>query len=122
MNSGISRRLAVPYHPEQNGLTERKNCTLLDTIHYLLIEAVLSPRFWVEAINTANYRCPTASLDGKTLYEAWHGRPNLTYLREFGCKTFYLNMSVGKSKLDARFKEGVLVGYSKSSKAYRVWI
>jgi len=125
-NFGIQRRLSVPYNPEQNGLAERKNRTLLDMARCLLIDAGLPPRFWAEAVNTANYlrnRCPTTCLDGKSPYEVWHGKPpNVSHLREFGCKVYCLDTSTGRSKLEARSTEGVLVGYSETSKGYRVWV
>jgi len=102
------------------------NRTLLNTARCLLIDAGLPPRFWAEAVNTANYlrnRCPTTCLDGKSPYEAWHGKPpNVSHLREFGCKVFCLDSSIGKSKLEVRSTEGVLVGYSEASKDYRVWV
>jgi hypothetical protein len=123
---GITRRLTVPYNPEQNGISERKNRTLLDMARCLLIESGLSSSFWAEAVNTANYlrnRCPSKSLNGKTPYEMWTGKkPNLKHLRIFGFKVFCLNRSPGKGKLACRSKEGMLVGYSEESKSYRIWI
>jgi transposase InsO family protein len=68
---GITRRLTVPYNPEQNGISERKNRTLLDMARCLLIESGLPSSFWAEAVNTANYlrnRCPSKSLNGKIPY------------------------------------------------------
>jgi hypothetical protein len=123
---GITRRLTVPYNPEQNGISERKNRTLLDMARCLLIESGLPSSFWAEAVNTANYlrnRCPSKSLNGKTPYEMWTGKkPNLKHLRIFGSKVFCLNRSPGKGKLTCRSKEGILVGYSEESKAYRIWV
>jgi len=47
--------------------------------------------------------------------------PNVSHLKEFGCKVFYLDTVVGKSKLEARSKKGIFMGYSEISKRYRVW-
>ena len=69
---GITRRLTVPNNPEQNGVAERKNRTLLDTARCLLLESKLPHTFWAEAVNTANYlrnRTPTSRLDGHSPYE-----------------------------------------------------
>lgn len=69
---GIQRRLAMPYTPQQNGLAERKNCTLLDQAQCLLLEKHLPKTFWAEAVNTANYlrnRCPSKTIDNITPYE-----------------------------------------------------
>lgn len=124
-NAGITRRLTVPHHPQQNGVSERKNRTLMSTARCLLIQAGLPDYMWAEAVNTANYlrnRCPTSSLDGKTPYEAWHNRiPEASHLKEFGCKVHCLDTRAEKGKLDPRSKEGRFVGYSDTSKAYRVW-
>jgi hypothetical protein len=109
---GITRRLTVPYNPEQNGISERKNRTVLDMARCLLIESGLPSSFWAEAVNTANYlrnRCPSKSLNGKTPYEMWTGKkPNLKHLRIFGSKVFCLNRSPGKGKLTCRSKEEIL--------------
>lgn len=89
------------------------------------IESNLPSSFWAEAILTANYirnRCPSRALEGRTPFEIWTGRtPNVSHLREFGCKVFFMNRTPGRKKLDKRAKEGVLLGYSEQSKGYRVW-
>lgn len=91
----------------------------------LLIQANLPDHMWAEAVNTANYlrnRCPTSSLGGRTLYEIWHNyEPEVGHLREFGCKVFCLDTKPKTGKLDLRTKEGIFIGYSDTSKAYRVW-
>lgn len=60
--AGIRRRLSIAYNPEQNGIAERKNQTLLKMTRCLLIRSDLPSSFWAEAVSTANYirnRCPT---------------------------------------------------------------
>lgn len=122
---GISRRLTVPHNPEQNGTAERKNRTLLDTARCMLMDAELPNHFWAEAVNTANYvrnRMPARSLDGKTPFEAWTGNvPDISNLRIFGSKVYYLDRNPERSKLDQRGHEGVFLGYSDESKGYRIW-
>lgn len=118
--------MTVPHNPEQNGIAERKNRSLLDTACCLLLQSGLPSRFWAEAVNTANYirnRCPTKSLEGKTPYEVWNGEvPDVSHLREFGDRVYCLDSNPGKGKLAPRSKEGVLVGYSDECEGYRVWL
>lgn len=123
---GITRRLTVPYNPEQNGVAERKNRSLLDTARCLLLQSGLPPSFWAEAVNTANYiqlDTETKSLNGNTPYEAWTNKiPNVSYLREFGCRVLILRRQSGRGKFEPRAKEGIFVGYDDCSKGYRIWI
>jgi len=123
---GIRRRLTVPHSPEQNGIAERRNRTLIEAARCLLIQSGLPQSFWAEAVSAANYvrnRCPSKSLNGKTPYEIWYGeKPNVRHLREFGAKVLVLDKSQSKGKFDDRSKEGVLLGHSEHSKGYRVWI
>ncbi|KMQ86250.1 retrovirus-related pol polyprotein from transposon tnt 1-94 [Lasius niger] len=70
---GILRRLTAPYNPEQNGVAERRNRTLMEMARCLLIQSELPPTFWAKALNTANYirnRSPTSKLKGRTPYES----------------------------------------------------
>lgn len=123
---GIKRHLTVPYNPEQNRISERKNRTLMETARCLLIESGLPPSFWAEAINTATYirnRCPSRTLDGKTPYEAWTGRkPIVSHLRIFGSKLYFLRREPGRVKLEPRGEKGILVKYSEAFKGYKIWL
>ncbi len=79
--------------------------------------------FWGEAVVTAVYilnRSPTKALNGKTPYEAWHGRkPVVSHLRVFGCLAFGKELGhIGN--LDDRSTPGVFIGYAEGSKAYRI--
>jgi hypothetical protein len=79
--------------------------------------------FWGEAVVMAIYilnRSPTKTLNGRTSYEAWHGRkPVVSHLRVFGCLVFDKELGhIGK--LDNRSTSGVFIGYAEGSKAYRI--
>jgi hypothetical protein len=91
----------------------------------MLHEYNVSQSFWDEAINTACYyinRLYCHPLLEKTLYELLHGRkPNISYFRVFGCKCYILKKGTRLEKFDKRYDEGFLLGYSTTSKAYRVW-
>lgn len=124
--SGIGRRLTVTHTPEQNGVAERKNRTLVEMARCLLIQSGLPSSFWGEAINTANYirnRCPSRSIEGGTPFEKWTGKaPDVSDFREFGSEVFTLDREPSKGKFQPRSKKGIFVGYSEQSKAYRVWV
>ena len=107
-------------------MVERKNRTLVEIARTMLIDSDLPKNFWAEAVSTACYvtnRCLIRSILNKTPYELLNNRkPKLSYLRAFGCKCFILNN--GKDdlgKFDPKSDEGVFVGYSLTSKAYRVF-
>lgn len=125
-NKGITRRLTIPYNPEQNGVAERRNRTLLDMARCLLAESGLPSKFCAEAVNTANYirnRCPSKSLNGLTPYQMWTGKvPDVEHLKKFGTRVLCLNRKPDRGKLDRRCKEGIFLGYSTESKGLRIWI
>ena len=92
----------------------------------MLYENNLLRYFWAEAVNTACYilnRTLIRPILKKTPYELWKDRkPNLDYFHTFGCRCFIHNN--GKDNLenfDPKFDEGIFLGYSISSKAYRVF-
>ncbi|TGZ52773.1 Retrovirus-related Pol polyprotein from transposon TNT 1-94 [Temnothorax longispinosus] len=78
-----------------------------------------------DAVATACHirnRCPSSSLGGLTPYEKWTGElPKLDHLRTFGAKVFVLDKDPTKDKFAPRSAEGVLIGYPRESKGYRVW-
>lgn len=79
----------APYSPQQNGVVERRNRTLLEMTRSILKHMDLPNYLWGEAIRHATYlinRVAIRSLEGMTPYEAYKGRkPNLSHLRVFGC-------------------------------------
>jgi len=123
---GIERRLTVPRTPQQNGVAERMNRTLLDMARCLLLQSGLPPTFWAEAVATACYirnRCPTSTLKGKTPCEVWTGElPRLSHMKTFGSTVYVLNKDTSKDKFGARSNKGIFIGYPRESKGYRVWL
>ncbi|XP_062193553.1 uncharacterized protein LOC133896948 [Phragmites australis] len=86
---GIKRHLIVPYMPQQNGVVERRNRTVVAMARSLLNSMNVPGRFWGEAVRHTVYmlkRLPTKALDERTPFEAWNGRkPHLAHLRVFDC-------------------------------------
>lgn len=123
---GIQRRLTVPHTPQQNGIAERMNRTLVEMARCMMRQAGSPPSFWAEAINTASYirnRCPTSALDGRVPFTVWTGKiPTVKFMQVFGAKVFVKNKNPGKGKFDSRAVPGIFMGYDAQSKAYRVYL
>jgi transposase InsO family protein len=99
--AGIKRQFTAPYTPQQNGVVERRNRTVMEMARALLKSMKILGRYWGEAVRHAVYllnRLPTRKLGDMTPHEAWSGRkPSLNHLRVFGC--------VGHTRIDTSFKE-----------------
>ncbi|RVX02815.1 Retrovirus-related Pol polyprotein from transposon TNT 1-94 [Vitis vinifera] len=123
--AGIEHQLTTPYTPQQNGVSERKNRSIMEMTRCMLHEKELPKKLWAEAANTAVFllnRLPTRVLQKKTPFEAWFGyKPDLKNLRTFGCLCFSYVPQVKRDKLDKKAEPGVFIGYSNSSKAYRIF-
>nr|GFA12309.1 putative ribonuclease H-like domain-containing protein [Tanacetum cinerariifolium] len=122
---GIKREFSVPRTPQQNGIAERKNRTLIEATRTMLTDSLLPIPFWVEAVNTACYvqnRVLVTKPHNKTPYELLHGRlPSIGFMRPFGCPVTILNTLDPLGKFQGKVDEGFLVGYSVCSKAFRVF-
>ena len=101
---GIISQLTPPRTPEWNGVSERRNRTLMDMVRSMMSHASLPMSFWGYALETAAYtlnRVPTKTVD-KTPYELWFGKkPNLSYLKIWGCDAYVKNEN--SNKLATRF-------------------
>ena len=112
----------VHIHPQQNGVVERKNRTVVGHIRSMLKDKSLPLELWGEAINTCVYvlnRSSTKSLQWKTPYVMWSGKkPKLSHLRIFG-SIVHVKTPGALGKLEDRSKEMVFVGYERGAKGYR---
>jgi transposase InsO family protein len=119
---GIKHEFSSPYRPQQNGVVERKNQTLLDMARTMLDEYKTPDWFWAEAINAACYSINWLYLHRilkKTSYKLLTGKkPNVSYFRVFGSKCFILVKRGRKSKFSPKAVEGVLLGYDSNTRAY----
>ena len=120
---GIIHQKTAPYTPQQNGLAERKNRTLTDMINSMIISANVPTYLWGEALLAACHiqNRITSKKTHVSPYEVWNGRkPNLEYLRVWGCLSFYRSHDPKRSKLGPRGIKSIFVGYAQNSKAYRL--
>ncbi|KAK1667607.1 hypothetical protein QYE76_055766 [Lolium multiflorum] len=124
-DEGIKHEFSAPYTPQQNGVVERKNRTIIEMARTMLSEFNSPHNFWGEAISTAVhysnrlFLCP---LHNKTPYELLTGnKPNVMYIRVFGCKCLVKNNKGKLGKFETRTIEGTFVGYAENSHAYRYY-
>ncbi|GJU13683.1 putative ribonuclease H-like domain-containing protein [Tanacetum coccineum] len=122
---GIKREFSMARTPQQNGVAERKNRTLIEAARTMLADSLLPIPFWAEAVNTACYvlnRVLVTKPQNKTPYELLIGNsPSISFMRPFGCPLTILNTLDSLGKFDGKSDEGYLLGYSTSSKAFRVY-
>lgn len=122
---GIQNHRTAPYSPQQNGIAERKNRTLIEMARCMIIEAGLEKSFWGEAVVMANYvqnRLPSREVS-TTPFQNWFGsKPSIEHFRRFGSKCFTFVPDEKRRKLDSKAIESIFVGYDLNSKAYRCYI
>ncbi|GKC53169.1 retrotransposon protein, putative, ty1-copia subclass [Tanacetum coccineum] len=122
IESGIARHLTVAGTPQQNGVAECMNRTLMDKVRSLLIQFGLPKTFWAEATCTAAYlinRSPSRAIEKKTPIEMWSGHPSdYGMLRIFGCVTYPHDK---QGKIKPRAVKYVLLGYLEGVKGYKLY-
>ncbi|KAK4402464.1 Retrovirus-related Pol polyprotein from transposon TNT 1-94 [Sesamum angolense] len=122
---GIEHQTTVSYNPQQNGVSERKNRTVMEMARSMLQEKHLPKAFWAEAVYTAVYllnRCPTKAVQNMTPIEAWSGKkPSAKHLRVFGSICYVHIPTEKRHKLEEKTEKGIFLGYSTQSKGYRIY-
>ena len=123
--AGIERHLTAPYTPQQNGVVERRNRTLLEMVRSILKHMHVPNYMWGEAVRHACYlinRVATRSLDSQTPYKVFKGRkPSVKHLKIFGCIGYVKTEPPNLRKLDDRSRALVHLGTEPGSKAYRMY-
>ncbi|GJY74634.1 putative ribonuclease H-like domain-containing protein [Tanacetum coccineum] len=121
----INRKFSVAGTPQQNGVVERKNRTLIEVVRTMLADSKLPTTFWAEAVNTACYvqnKVLVIKPHNKAPWELFLGKKHtLSFMRPFGCPVTILNTIDHLGKFDGKADEGFFVGYSTNSKAFRVF-
>ena len=124
-DEGIGHEFSSPITPQQNGVVERKNRTLQEAARVMLHAKKLPYYFWAEAMSTACYVLNRVTLrkgTSTTLYEIWKGRkPTVKHFHVFGSKCYILADREQRRKMDPKSDEGIFLGYSLTSRAYRVF-
>jgi hypothetical protein len=126
IEAGIKREYIVPYKPQQNGVAERKNITIIKETKAMIHDQNLPMIMWAEASMTAVYvqnRSPHQILKNMTLEEAFtRVKPKVGYFRIFGYLVYFHVPKEKRTKLDPSGRKGTFVGYNESSKAYWIYI
>ncbi|GJS02063.1 integrase, catalytic region, zinc finger, CCHC-type containing protein [Tanacetum coccineum] len=122
---GISHETSVAHSPQQNGVVERRNRTLIEAARTMLIYAKAPLFLWAEAVATACYtqnRSMIRRRHGKTPYELLHNKPpDLSYLHVFGALCYPTNDSENLGKLQPKADIGIFIGYAPTKKAFRIY-
>ncbi|GJU15949.1 retrovirus-related pol polyprotein from transposon TNT 1-94 [Tanacetum coccineum] len=122
---GISHETSVARSPQQNGVVERRNHTLIEAARTMLIYAKAPLFLWAEAVATACYtqnRSMIRRRHDKTPYELLHDKPpDLSYLHVFGALCYPTNDSENLGKLQPKADIGIFIGYAPMKKAFRIY-
>ena len=122
---GIKHEKTIPHTPEQNGVAERFNRTLMEGVRTMLADSKLPHRFWAEALSTYVFlrnRSLTKALEGITPYEAWNNtKPDVSSLRAFGCTAYAHVPRIERHKFDHKSRKCLMLGYSENRKGYRLY-
>ncbi|GJX64822.1 retrovirus-related pol polyprotein from transposon TNT 1-94 [Tanacetum coccineum] len=122
---GIEHQTSTPRTPEQNGVVERRNRTLVEAARTMLLASKLPLFFWAEAIATACYtqnRSIIIPTHEKTAYHIINDRkPSIKHLHIFGCTCYLTRDGENLDKMKEKGDSCILVGYSTQSKGYRVY-
>nr|GEU32987.1 hypothetical protein [Tanacetum cinerariifolium] len=122
---GITQQFSAARTPQQNGVVERRNRTLVEAAITMLTFANLPSFLWAEAIATSFFTQNRSIIHkhfDKTPYELINKRkPNIKFFRVFGCRCYLLYDYEDIGKLKAKGDIGVFIGYSKESAAFRIY-
>jgi hypothetical protein len=121
---GIRFESSAPHTPEQNGVAERVNRTIVEAGRSLLHAKHLPLELWGEAIACATYTLNRVSnsMSTTTPHQIWYGvKPNVSHLRIFGSIAFIHIPKADRRKLDSKSLKCYFVGYALTQKAYRFW-
>ncbi|XP_071728341.1 uncharacterized protein [Rutidosis leptorrhynchoides] len=120
--AGITHQTSAARTPQQNGVVERRNRTLVEAARTMLVYSKLPPSLWAEAVNTACFTQNRSIINrrfDKTPYELlFNRRPNVKYFRIFGCVCYVLNDEDNLGKFDVCGDEAIFISYSQDRVAY----
>jgi transposase InsO family protein len=121
---GIRREKTIPITPQENGVLERMNRTIMEYSRSMRLLAGLPLQFWEDAVDTVVYlinKGPSSYLDGRILEEEWTGKKvNYYFLKTFGCEAFVHIDKENRTKLEEKSKKCTFIGYNVNDFGYRL--
>lgn len=123
-NEGIAYQCTVGYAPQQNGVAERKNRTLIETATTMICESGLPKNCWAEAVRHGNYvlnRIISSSSDITPLEMFTKEKPDWTEMKVFGSDVYSMIPKEKRRKLDEKAVKMKFVGIDEQSKGYRLY-
>jgi hypothetical protein len=123
-SKGIRLETSAPHTPEQNGVSERANRTVVEACRCLLHAKHLSLELWGEAVANAVYTLNRVSnsISPITPFQMWHhDKPEVSHLRIFGTIAYIHIPKAERRKWESKSLKCYFVGYSLTQKAYRFW-
>ncbi|GJW41530.1 retrovirus-related pol polyprotein from transposon TNT 1-94 [Tanacetum coccineum] len=122
---GIMQQFSIARTPQQNGVVERRNRTLVEAARTMLIFSRLPEFLWAEAVATACFtqnRSIINTRHNKTPYELLHGqKPNVEYFHVFGSLCYPTNDRDDLGKMKPKADIGVFIGYSETSRGFQIY-
>ena len=121
-DKGIKRQTLAPRTPPLNSIAERRNRSVINYSKTLMMEKNVALKYWREVVSTTVYTLNKVQVKkgtNATPFELWYGHsPNVKHFKIFGCKC-YIYKESKNGKFDAKSEEGIFLGYSTRSKAYK---
>ncbi|GAA0169470.1 hypothetical protein LIER_40766 [Lithospermum erythrorhizon] len=122
---GIKRQLTTAYTPQQNGVAERRNRTIMNIVRSFLAAKKMPKLFWSEAAMWTCHvlnRCPTTAVEGITPQEAWSKvKPSVDHFKVWGCLAHTHVPKEKRNKLDRRSTICIFIGTCSNTKGYRMY-
>jgi transposase InsO family protein len=123
--NGINLEFTNSYSPQQSGVAERKNRTIVEMAWSMLKTKSLGNEFWAEAVHTTFYtlnRCLTRAILNLTREKAWSGyKSSVTHIKVFGCTAYAHVPKEKRSKLDDKSVKCIFIGYSIETRSYMLF-
>nr|GEY93844.1 retrovirus-related Pol polyprotein from transposon TNT 1-94 [Tanacetum cinerariifolium] len=121
----ISHETSIARSPQQNGVVERRNRTLIEAARTMLIYAQAPLFLWAEAVETACFTQNRSIIwlrHGHTPYELLHSKlPDLSFFNVFGALCYPTNDNENLVKLQPKADIGIFIGYAPTKKAFRIY-